>query len=335
LADTKISDLTEISTAATGDEFVVVDKSDTTSGAAGTNKKITLNSVTSSGDIVTLTGIQTLTNKTLTTPTITNPTLSGSSDTLTLPAGPDTLVGRATTDTLTNKTLTSPTLTTAVVATSLDMNGTELILDSDADTSITADSDDTIDIRIAANDDFQFTANSFKALSGSVIEAASGAEIRMPNNEAFTSRNAADNANLDLIAANASNQTIIGQNSVRATRFVPKNIRIELLNTDPLNTDWTDLDVSASTSSTTFMVIGMARIRDTAGADRTLFVRRNGGIAAQGRLTTVASTGASTADSWSGFQAAVDTSQIFEWSVDDADVDGVSFELTGFWEYVD
>ena len=34
-----------------------------------------------------------------------------------------------------------------------DLNGTELILDADADTSITADTDDQIDIRIAGVDD--------------------------------------------------------------------------------------------------------------------------------------------------------------------------------------
>ena len=50
-----------------------------------------------------------------------------------------------------------------------DMNGGELILDADADTSITADTDDQIDIKIAGADDFQFTANDFTALSGSVI----------------------------------------------------------------------------------------------------------------------------------------------------------------------
>ena len=71
---------------------------------------------------------------------------------LTFPTGTDTIVGRATTDTLTNKTLTSPTITTGIVATSLDMNGGELILDADADTSITADTDDTIHFKIAGND---------------------------------------------------------------------------------------------------------------------------------------------------------------------------------------
>jgi len=51
--------------------------------------------------VVTLTGTQTLTNKTLTSPVIATIVNTG---TLTLPTSTDTLVGRATTDTLTNKT---------------------------------------------------------------------------------------------------------------------------------------------------------------------------------------------------------------------------------------
>ena len=53
---------------------------------------------------------------------------------------------------------------------SIDMNGTELILDADADTSITADTDDQIDIKISNADDFRFTANKFDVLSGSTLE---------------------------------------------------------------------------------------------------------------------------------------------------------------------
>jgi len=51
----------------------------------------------------------------------------------------------------------------------VDMNANELILDLDADTSITSDTDDTIDIKIGGADDFKFTANTFTALAGSTI----------------------------------------------------------------------------------------------------------------------------------------------------------------------
>ena len=97
---------------------------------------------------VTLTGTETLTNKTLTDPKL-SPTattagkvefLEGTNNgtnkltligpaatadvTLNLPAASDTLVGKATTDTLTNKTLTSPTIGTKIA----DTNGNELLL---------------------------------------------------------------------------------------------------------------------------------------------------------------------------------------------------------------
>ena len=55
----------------------------------------------------------------------------------------------------------------AIVQNLLDLSGGELILDADNDTTITADTDDQIDIKIAGADDFQFTANKFSVLSGS------------------------------------------------------------------------------------------------------------------------------------------------------------------------
>ena len=60
----------------------------------------------------------------------------------------------------------------AIVQNLLDVNGAEFILDADADTSLTADTDDQIDIKIAGADDFQFTANKFSTLSGSNQEFA-------------------------------------------------------------------------------------------------------------------------------------------------------------------
>lgn len=76
--------------------------------------------------VATLTGSQTLTNKTLTAPIISTISNTG---TLTLPTSTDTLVGRATTDTLTNKTLTNPTVT----------NYTETLYAPSAGTAFTVD----------------------------------------------------------------------------------------------------------------------------------------------------------------------------------------------------
>jgi hypothetical protein len=62
-----------------------------------------------------------------------------------------------------------------------NLGGSELTLDADLDTSITADTDDQIDIKIAGADDFQFTANTFTALSGSTIKTNAIAETTSGN----------------------------------------------------------------------------------------------------------------------------------------------------------
>ena len=86
----------------------------TFTGGTGIDTSGSGNAVTFAIDstVATLTGSQTLTNKTLTAPVISTISNTG---TVTLPTSTDTLVGRATTDTLTNKTLTSPTVTTATL----------------------------------------------------------------------------------------------------------------------------------------------------------------------------------------------------------------------------
>jgi hypothetical protein len=110
--------------------------------------------------VTTLTGTQTLTNKTLTTPVISSISNTG---TITLPTSSDTLVGRATTDTLTNKTIdangTGNSITNLEVA---DLASGVL----DTDLSSVSGSDDTlasakaiktyIDAQVTAQDlDFQ------------------------------------------------------------------------------------------------------------------------------------------------------------------------------------
>ena len=113
--------------------------------------------------VATLTGTQTLTNKTLTSPTINSATIGSAgatfngstsgtitvlataiagSNSLTLPAATDTLVGKATTDTLTNKSinLANNTLTTtsAQLATAIsDETGSGLVVFNNSPTLIT------------------------------------------------------------------------------------------------------------------------------------------------------------------------------------------------------
>jgi hypothetical protein len=111
---------------------------DTITFAGGTGLTSTVNSGTNTvtfdidSTVATLTGTQTLTNKTLTLPTIgaTGAVFSGSTSgtttvlanatagttTLTLPAATDTLVGKATTDTLTNKTISGSSNTLSNIA---------------------------------------------------------------------------------------------------------------------------------------------------------------------------------------------------------------------------
>ena len=63
----------------------------------------------------------------------------------------------------------SPTITAATVATSFDMNGNELILDADGDTSITADTDDRIDFKVAGSDEVTLNATLAPANLGSSL----------------------------------------------------------------------------------------------------------------------------------------------------------------------
>lgn len=60
----------------------------------------------------------------------------------------------------------------------VDLNGEAdaLILDADQDTTISAPTDDQIDVEINGADDFRFTANTFTALSGSSIATNTIAE---------------------------------------------------------------------------------------------------------------------------------------------------------------
>lgn len=115
---------------------------------------------------------------------LTDYTISGSTITFTTaPASTDTcfiviMGGETGIGTPSDLTVTSAKLSGNLVAPgTFDMNGQELILDADADTSITADTDDQIDFKIAGADDFRITANTVSVLSGTTLNIDSGATI--------------------------------------------------------------------------------------------------------------------------------------------------------------
>ena len=93
-------------------------------------------------------------------------------------------------------------VTPAAEFTSKDLNGEQLILDADADTTITADTDDQIDIRISGADDFQFTANTFTAQSGSTIAA-----------QALTATTGVFSSDVTGLTVNATGDTSAGDNA--------------------------------------------------------------------------------------------------------------------------
>jgi len=135
--------------------------------------------------VATLTGTQTLTNKTLTSPVIGTIVNTG---TLTLPTSTDTLVGRATTDTLTNKTLTSPTINsvTAFSLRDLGVNAQDLTIRSLSNIPLTSARTLTIDVNNASPTlDIGgniTTANDFTTAVGPVTlsSAGGGSSVLLP-----------------------------------------------------------------------------------------------------------------------------------------------------------
>jgi len=98
-----------------------------------------------------------------------------------------------------------------------DLNGAELILDADGDTSLHASTDDQIDVKIAGADDFKFTANTFTANSGSGIVVPDGG---LTFGSTAISSTAAELNILDGVTATAAEINLIDGGTSRGTTAI-------------------------------------------------------------------------------------------------------------------
>ncbi len=171
-------------------------------------------------------------------------------------------------------------------------------------------------------------------VSNDQSEDAHAANGMIMNNNVAYSAKQAGGATVDILKKNASDQSLIGENSLRAGVFVAIP-RVEALNTNPADTNWHDLDVTALTHALCYAVCGTVSIQDTSGATIVAYMRTNGDADAPSDTTRVTTTLGTNNSSNAGFQQEVDTGQILEWAVSSADADALIVNLTGYWRYVD
>jgi len=193
--------------------------------------------------VATLTGSQTLTNKTLTTPIISSISNTG---TITLPTSTDTLVGKATTDTLTNKTIdangTGNSISNLEVA---DFAASAIVLESEGIGS--NDNDTTLPTSAAVKDyvDTQITAEDldFQADSGGALSIDLDSETLT-----FTGGTGIDtsgSANTVTFAIDSTVATLTGSQTL-----TNKTLTSPVLNTGVSGTAVLDEDNMASDSAT-------------------------------------------------------------------------------------
>ena len=177
------------------------------------------------------------------------------------------------------------TATSVTVTTAIDINGVAdaLILDADADTTISAPTDDQIDIEIAGADDFRFIANHFNVLSGSNVTFATDsiAYFGDGNNLQISS----DGTNALIKESGGSGNLVLAGQTVRLMNAANNEIMLEATNdagvdirhnnVTKLVTTATGIDVTGTVTSDGASLDGAVVINDSS-ADVNFRVESNG-----------------------------------------------------------
>jgi hypothetical protein len=182
--------------------------------------------------VATLTGSQTLTNKTLTTPVISSISNTG---TVTLPTATDTLVGRATTDTLTNKTINSASNTITITESNI----------SDLGSYITASSTDTLTNKTinSASNTITITESNISDLGSYIANTVEDTTPQLGGNLDLNSNNITGTGAINITG------DITGTN-IRATGNLTVDGTTTTLNTQNLSIEDAFIELNRNNSST-------------------------------------------------------------------------------------
>lgn len=219
--------------------------------------------------------------------------------------------------------------TTATIGTGLSLPATNGVLHIDYDSTTAVGSENGPETVTYAT---YTTATG--ALAGLVRGAAGTTDVAHANGATVSAGISVEHLN-SYDRKNTSDQTIIGKNDVRATRFVPVVPGVELLNADPANTNWTDIDVTAQTSARCFAVAITCSLSCGATA-RGMYVRQKGDTT-EGAIPSAVTAVRGLANSTlvNSLIIGVDSDNIFQWSVTNADVTNAGIHILGYFEYVD
>lgn len=167
-------------------------------------------------------------------------------------------------------------LASTTMSGALDLNGNELVLDADGDTSITADTDDQIDIKIANVD----VANLTTANSGDLVikTAVSDKDFAVKGNDGGSEITA---LSLDMSAAGAA--TFNSDVTVGSLLKMPTNTANKILVADGTSFEEVDLSGDATIAS------GGAMTLANSGVTAATYTNSTVTVDAKGRITSASS----------------------------------------------